>query len=176
MNRLLPSQPMPDLDLPLVGGGRWRLSDNPPKSMLMIDIYRGVHCPRCRQHLEEMSARSEERDALGLEVIAISTDPEDRAEQARAEWDISNIPIAFGLSIDTARALGLFISQNYSTHETEIFAEPGVFFVRPDLTLYGAVINTFPFARPHVEDLIEIAKIVRERNYPPRGTLAAQGE
>ena len=44
--------------------------------------------------------------------------------------------------------------------------------MRPDLTLYGAVIGTFPFARPSVDDLFEVASIVRERDYPPRGTLA----
>lgn len=173
MSKLLPARQMPHLDLPLVGSGRWRLSENPPKTLLMIDVYRGLHCPRCRRHLEEMAARSADREALGLELIAISTDPEDRAHKARADWDIDNIPIAYDLSIETARALGLFISENYSTHETQIFAEPGVFFVRPDLTLYGAVINTFPFARPHVDDLIEVAKVIQERNYPPRGTLAA---
>lgn len=173
MSKLLPAQQMPHLDLPLVGSGRWRLAENAPETLLMIDVYRGLHCPRCRRHLEEMALRSADREALGLELIAISTDPEDRAQKARADWDIDNIPIAYDLSIETARALGLFISENYATHETQIFAEPGVFFVRQDLTLYGAVINTFPFARPHVDDLIEVAKVIQERNYPPRGTLAA---
>lgn len=172
MTRLLPAQKMPEIEVELAGGGNWRLSQNAPDFMLMIDVYRGVHCPRCRRHLEAASKRKSELDALGLGLIAISTDPEDRANKARAEWDIPNVPIGYGLSIDTARALGLYISQNYTTFETEIFAEPGVFFVRSDLTLYGAVINTFPFARPNLDDLIEVAKVVKERDYPPRGTLA----
>lgn len=173
MERLLPTQPMPDIDVPLAGGGRWRLADNAPDFMLMIDVFRGVHCPRCRRHLEEMSARHAEFSEIGLDMIAMSADPADRAEKSRTEWDMPNVPLGYDLPIATARALGLYISQNYASHESEIFAEPGVFFVLPDLTLYGAVINTFPFARPKIDDLLEVAKVVKARNYPPRGTLAA---
>mgnify|MGYP003628102851 FL=1 len=173
MQRLLPTHSMPDIDVPLAGGGRWRLADNAPDFMLMIDIFRGVHCPRCRRHLEEMSARHEEFSEAGLDMIAMSADPAERAEQSRSEWDMPNVPLGYGLPIEMARQLGLYISQNYASHESEIFAEPGVFFVMPDLTLYGAVINTFPFARPRIDDLLEIARIVKERNYPPRGTLAS---
>lgn len=173
MQRLLPTHSMPDIDVPLAGGGRWRLADNAPDFMLMIDVFRGVHCPRCRRHLEEMSARHEEFSEAGLDMIAMSADPAERAEQSRSEWDMPNVPLGYGLPIEMARQLGLYISQNYASHESEIFAEPGVFFVMPDLTLYGAVINTFPFARPKIDDLLEIARIVKERNYPPRGTLAS---
>lgn len=173
MQRLLPTQSMPDIDVPLAGGGRWRLADNAPDFMLMIDVFRGVHCPRCRRHLEEMSARHEEFSEIGLDRIAMSADPAERAEQSRSEWDMPNVPLGYGLPIEVARQLGLYISQNYASHESEIFAEPGVFFVMPDLTLYGAVINTFPFARPKIDDLLEVARIVKERNYPPRGTLAS---
>ncbi|MEQ8707895.1 MAG: redoxin domain-containing protein [Rhodospirillales bacterium] len=173
MQRLLPTGSMPDIDIHLAGGGRWRLADNAPAFMLMIDVFRGVHCPRCRRHLEEMSARHEEFREVELDMIAMSADPAERAEQSRNEWDIPNVPLGYGLPIEVARQLGLYISRNYASHESEIFAEPGVFFVMPDLTLYGAVINTFPFARPKIDDLLEIARIVKERNYPPRGTLAS---
>ncbi|MRG71157.1 redoxin domain-containing protein [Alphaproteobacteria bacterium HT1-32] len=173
MQRLLPTQSMPDIDIHLAGGERWRLAENAPDFMLMIDVFRGVHCPRCRRHLEEMSTRHEEFREAGLKIIAMSADPAERAEQSRREWDIPNVPLGYGLPIQVARQLGLYISENYASHESEIFAEPGVFFVMPDLTLYGAVINTFPFARPKIDDLLEVARIVKERNYPPRGTLAS---
>lgn len=173
MSRLLPGQSMPEIDVPLAGGGRWRLSENAPDFMLMIDVYRGYHCPRCRRHLEEAATRTDELREIGLDIVAISTDPPERAEKTVAEWEVGGIPFGHSLSIDTARALGLFISKSYADHEIDVFAEPGVFFVKSDLTLYGAVINTFPFARPHLQDLIEVAKVHKERGYPPRGTLAA---
>lgn len=141
--------------------------------MLMIDVYRGLHCPRCRRHLEALDSARAEFDAVGMDVIGISTDPAERAAQAKAEWNIAGLRIGFALPIETARALCLFISRSIRERETDVFTEPGVFFVRPDLTLYGAVINSFPFARPAVADLLEIGRIVRERGYPPRGDLAA---
>lgn len=173
MTRLLPSNPMPDITVPLVGGGTWRLSENAPDFMLMIDVYRGYHCPRCRRHLEAARARRDEMNSLGLGLIALSTDPAERAEKSVSEWDVEGIPFGYELPIETARALGLYISKSYADHEIDTFAEPGVFFVKSDLTLYGAVLNTFPFARPHLDDLIEVAKVHKERGYPARGTLAA---
>lgn len=173
MSRLIPTETLPEIDVGLVGGGRWRLSDNAPDFMLMIDVYRGLHCPRCRRHLEALSEAAGEFRALGLDVIAVSTDPRERAEQARAEWAAPELRIGYGLAIETARALGCYVSRSIREGEADVFAEPGVFFVRPDMTLYGAVINSFPFARPTVADLAEVARIVRERDYPPRGSLAA---
>ena len=173
MSRVIPSQTMPEIDVPLVGGGRWKLSENAPDFMLMIDVYRGYHCPRCKRHLEAAAAMTDELKEIGLGIVAISTDPQERAEKSVAEWEVEGIPFGHSLSIETARALGLYISKSYADHEIDTFAEPGVFFVKSDLTLYGAVINTFPFARPHLEDLIEVAKVHKARDYPARGTLAA---
>ena len=169
--RILPTQALPDIEVGLAGGGRWRLADRAPRSMLMIDVYRGLHCPRCRAHLEALAARLDEAKGLDLDVIALSTDPADRAEEAAHEWAVGGLMVGHSLSLDTARQLGCYASTSIREGETERFAEPGVFFVRPDLTLYGAVIGTFPFARPAIDDLFEVASIVRERDYPPRGTL-----
>lgn len=173
MNRLLPAQKFPEIEVGLVGGTSWRLSDNAPDFMLMIDVYRGLHCPRCRRHLEAVSAASDDFKAAGLEVLALSTDPKERAEQARSDWEIPNLPLGYGLPIETARQLGCYLSRSIKDSETDSFAEPGIFFVSADLSLYGAVLNSFPFARPPVADLIEVAKVVNERSYPPRGTLVA---
>lgn len=173
MTRLIPTGAMPEIAVGLAGGGQWRLRENPPAFMLMIDVYRGLHCPRCRRHLEALDAARAEFDAIGLDVIGISTDSAERAAQSKAEWNIPGLRLGFGLPVETARALGLFVSRSIREGESDVFAEPGVFFVRPDLTLYGAVINSFPFARPSVADLLEVGRIVRERGYPPRGDLAA---
>ncbi len=173
MDRITPTERLPEIDVPLVGGGRWTLSRNAPGFMLMIDVYRGLHCPRCRTHLEALNAARDKFAALGVDLLAVSTDPADRAEQARAEWDMDGVPLAYDLPLETARRLGCYVSQSIRDTETEMFAEPGVFFVRADLTLYGAVLNTFPFARPGIDDLYEVFSVVKERDYPPRGTVAA---
>lgn len=171
--KLIPTETLPELEIGVVGQGRWRLSENAPDFLLMMNVYRGLHCPRCRRQLEDIAALKAEFDALGVDILAVSTDPPDRAERTGKEWNVAGIPIGYGLPVETARALGCYISRAVRDTETEVFAEPGIFFVRPDLTLYGAVLNTFPFARPAAADLLEVAKVVRERDYPPRGTVGA---
>ncbi|MEM1266340.1 MAG: redoxin domain-containing protein [Pseudomonadota bacterium] len=173
MTRVTPADRVPDFEIGHLDAGRWRLDDNAPAFLLMLDVYRGLHCPRCRRHLEALSAEAEAFRAVGVDLLAVSTDPLDRAATARQEWDIGDLPMGYGLDIATARGLGCYVSRSIREGETDVFAEPGVFFIRPDLTLYGAVLGTFPFARPAVGDLLEVATILRDRNYPPRGTVAA---
>ena len=44
---LTPRQLVPELSLPLAGGGRWRLSDQKPEHFTMLAFYRGMHCSVC---------------------------------------------------------------------------------------------------------------------------------
>lgn len=179
MQRLLPGRAVPDFAVELADGSTWRLSENPPDFMLMIDIYRGVHCPRCRTHLETISTMASDFADARLEVIAVSTDSRERADRSRVDWAVPNVRIGHGLSLRDAQALGLFLSHSIESRplESPIFAEPGVLFVRPDLTLYGSIIQTFPFARPKPADLLEVATFVAKQGYPPRGdhVLTATG-
>ncbi|MEO1693950.1 MAG: redoxin domain-containing protein [Pseudomonadota bacterium] len=172
MPMITPGQPFPELELPMTDGSRTPLIAN-ETPMTMIDIYRGLHCPRCKDHLGEIAEKHQAFKDAGITVVALSTDPKDRAEQAVSEWGIGALRVGYALSIDDARRIGLAISQSIREGETDQFAEPGVFFIQADGTLYGSIVQTFPFARPKVDDLIEVGQVVRDRNYPPRGTLAA---
>ena len=53
---LMPRQPVPDLSLPLTGGGRWRLSDQKPKHFTMLAFYRRLDCSVCRDYLRELQS------------------------------------------------------------------------------------------------------------------------
>jgi peroxiredoxin len=46
-----PGTPAPALDLPLIGGGRFRLADQQPGAFTLVVFYRGCHCPICRPYL-----------------------------------------------------------------------------------------------------------------------------
>ena len=106
-----------------------------------------------------------------MNVIGVSADSAERAAKSRAEWNISNVTIGSNLSIADADRLGLYLSHAIEMRplESEVFVEPAVLFVRSDLTLYGAIIQTFPFARPKVHDLLEVPTFAAAQNYPPRG-------
>ncbi len=173
MSRLMPGKPVPDLSLPMVGGGTWTLSEQKPETFTVVEVYRGYHCPRCKSQLLDVDHKVARYAERGCGVIAISTDPQDRAEKTVAEWGLHQLPVAYGLDLDQARAWGLYISNAFQEKETRHFAEPGLFLIRPDMTLYSNVIHTTPFHRHHHADVLEAVDMIRARNYPPRGDADA---
>ena len=170
---LLAGTPFPALDLPAVGGGRLRMAERRPERMTILNVYRGLHCPRCQRQLQDIVAHRSAFDGVGAEVISISTDPQDRAERAVADWGLGDMPVGYDLGIDTARALGLSISETIREAEPALFAEAAIFLVRPDGILWGSSINTFPFLRPTAAQLLDAVQTLIDRSYPPRGTVPA---
>ena len=163
-----PRAKVPALSLPTVGGGHFDLAQSAPKTFTLLVVYRGLHCPICKTYLRDLDRKMAEFEALGVKPVAVSTDTQERAEKAKAEWGIEHLPIAYGLGIDQARAWGLFVSAGIK-EEPSMFAEPGLFLIRPDQTLYAASIQTMPFARPSFSDVIAAVKFVTEKDYPARG-------
>ncbi|MEM1300680.1 MAG: redoxin domain-containing protein [Pseudomonadota bacterium] len=173
MTQLLPGQPFPAIDLAKVGGGRLTNADFTAPYMTVLNVYRGLHCPRCKAQLADFTAHAGDMAAQGVEVISVSTDPADRAEQSVAEWGLGDMKVGYGLTIDDARALGLFISESIREGETAFFAESALFLIQPDGVLWGSAINSFPFMRPTAAMILDAANTKRERSYPPRGNVAA---
>ena len=172
MTRLIPTHEVPDLDLPLIDGGRFSLSADGGDYLTILAFYRGKHCPLCRRSLEELSGLVGDYAERRIKVVAISMDVEERAQIARDEWDIDNVPVAYGLSEDEARSYGLYISQKREgSEEPDRFSEPGLFLVHPDRTLYALAVQSMPFTRPSYKELLGALDFVKDKDYPPRGTL-----
>ena len=167
-------QPAPELSLPLVTGGDWTLAERKPEAMSMVVAYRGLHCPMCRNYLKELNEQIGALTARGVDVVAVSSDGKERAMAAKTDWELPNLPIAYGLSIDKARELGLAISTSrgktsIGIEEPALFNEPGLFLVKPDGTLYAAFLQTMPFARPPLDQLLKAIDFIKEKGYPARG-------
>jgi peroxiredoxin len=146
MSRLMPRQPVPELAVPLVAGGEWRLADQTPDNFTLICFYRGMHCPICKTYVKELDRLVDDFAQRGVNVVAISSDTQERAGQTVADWRLENLDVGYdlGLYVSTSRgktSLGIV--------EPDLFSEPGVFAVRPDGTLYMGSVNTMPFARTH---------------------------
>lgn len=169
---LLPTRPVPPLSVPLAGGGQWSLADQRPDHFTFITVYRGLHCPICKGYLGKLQSKLGEFAARGTDLVALSTDPEDRATEAKSKWELDRLPLGYGLSIETARAWGLYISSGRGSEPAE-FAEPGHFLVRPDGTLYFASVQSMPFTRPNPDELLQALDFVIKNDYPARGELAA---
>lgn len=174
MSRPTPRQAVADLSLDTLAGGRWTLSERKPERFSLLVFYRGLHCPICKGWLGELDRLLSDFSRRGVEAIAISTDARERAARAAKEWQLGRLPVAYGLSIGEARSWGLYISSGRGTssagvEEPKQFAEPGIFLVKPDHTLYGCIVSSMPFARPHFADVLKGIEFIIENEYPARG-------
>ena len=174
MTKILPGTPFPQIDLPRVGGGRVTNANLNASFMTVLNVYRGLHCPRCHRQFDDFIAHRGDLDAAGVKVVSISTDPQGRAEQAVAEWGLGDLEVGYDLTVQGARDLGLFISEAIREGETAQFAEAAVFFIRPDGVLWGSSVNSFPFLRPTAAMILDAVSTAKARSYPPRGTVSAE--
>ena len=174
---LLPRKPVPPLFVPLVGGGRFHLASEAPERFALLDFFRGLHCPQCRNHLKDLEAKLPELEKRGVSVLALSSDDAERATLMKQEWELPNLRVGYGLDLTTARSWGLYISTgrgktSTGVEEPPLFSEPGLFLVRPDRTLYFAIVQTMPFVRPHFSDILIALDFVIAKDYPARGEVA----
>jgi alkyl hydroperoxide reductase subunit AhpC len=121
--------------------------------------------------LERLVPEFEKR---GVGVIALSTDDRDRAAAMAEKVKADKLRIGYGVSPANAREWGLYLSEgrgktSAGVEEPSVFAEPGVFLVRPDKTLYYAAVQTMPFARPNFADLLGGLDFAIPNSYPARG-------
>lgn len=175
---LMPRQPVPRLAVALAGGGKFDLAAESPKNFTLVVFYRGLHCPQCRRQLTELEAKLPEFDKRGVSVVAISADDAERATRSKSEWNLANLRIGYGLTLRAARDFGLWISTgrgktSAGLDEPALFNEPGLYLIKPDGTLYCASVQTMPFSRPHLADLLAALDFIAERNYPARGEVVS---
>lgn len=173
---LLPRQTVPELRLPVVGGRAYDLRKEAPAQFSLIVFYRGLHCPVCRTQIIELEAKLGEFERRGVAVVAVSSDDEERAMRTGLEWELSKLRLAYGLSMPEAREWGLYVSHgkgktSVGLEEPELFSEPAIYLVRPDRTLYFGSVQTMPFARPHLADILGAIDFVVKNNYPARGEV-----
>jgi peroxiredoxin len=178
-DRLLPRYPVPALNVPLVSGGRFVLGASPATNFDMVVFYRGLHCPICTKYLLELERLAPEFASRGVQVVAVSSDTEDRAREMVQKVGARAVPFGYALSLRAARQWGLYISTSrgktsIGIEEPALFSEPGVFLVRPDGTLYYGAVQTMPFARPQFQDLLGAVDFALAKDYPARGEYTGE--
>jgi peroxiredoxin len=172
----MPRQPVPDLMVRTLIGGPWRLAEQRPERFSLVVFYRGLHCPICAGYLKDLDGKLAEFAQRGVQAIAVSSDVEERARAAQQRWQLAGLPLGYGLDLVTARRWGLYVSRgrgrtSAGIEEPDLFSEPGLFLVRPDGTLYFAMVQTMPFARPHFDDVLRALDLVIKNDYPARGEV-----
>lgn len=170
---LIPTHQVPDLGLPLVGGGTTddlKLGTGDGGRFSMVVFYRGLHCPICRKQLAEIDKRIEDLKAAGIgRVVAVSMEASERSSQVVDQWHLASLPVAYGLGEEAARSWGLNLSHAIKDGEPDLFNEPGIFILDEDGTLFWSSTATMPFGRPSLDDVIAGVKYAQEHDYPARG-------
>lgn len=164
-----PREQAPELALPLVGGGTFRLADRRPQRFTMVVFNRGLHCPVCQAQLRELDRRLEDLTERGIEVVSVSGEDAERATRMRDEWRIERVPLAYGLTEAQMRTWGLFVSRGIKDDEPAVFNEPALFLIRPDGTVYYEAILSMPVGRPRLDDLLGGIDFWFANDYPARG-------
>lgn len=139
----------------------------------MLVVYRGKHCPLCVRYLNLLEEHQDDLKAIGVSVSAVSADSQEQLKENMEKLNIS-FPIAYGLTEEQMKQLGLYISSPRSEQETDHnFSEPALFVINDQGTLQAADISNAPFLRPELDVIVKGLKFVREQNnYPIRGTVA----
>lgn len=161
---------MPEFTLSKVGGGEARIGGAGRWQLLVV--YRGKHCPICKRYLGTLEQLKDKFAEANVEVLAVSADPKEKAEPDVAEMKLT-VPVAYDLSVEQMRKLGLYVSEPRSPQETDRpFAEPGLFAINPEGKVQILDISNAPFARPDLQSILNGISFVQAKGYPIRGTLA----
>jgi len=162
---------LPEFTLSLVGGGKVTLGKAQKEgNWQLVFVYRGQHCPVCKQYLTKLESLKDKFLATKAEIVAVSGYPEGKAVKM-VETNGLTFPVAYGLSIQQMQELGLYISLPRSPQETDQpFAEPGMFAVNTSGKVQLIDISNTPFNRSDLGELVETVEWIQENDYPIRGT------
>ncbi|ELA8350226.1 redoxin family protein [Vibrio alginolyticus] len=164
----------PTLDATLLDGSAVTLGTPLGKATWQaVFVYRGKHCPLCTKYLNELERYKQAFANAGVEILAVSADSKEQLEVHLEKLEVS-FPIAYGLTEEQMKTLGLYISLPRSEQETDHnFAEPGLFVVNEHRNLHVVDLSNNPFVRPELGALSRGLAWIRnpDNNYPIRGTL-----
>ncbi|CAA0124059.1 Alkyl hydroperoxide reductase C [BD1-7 clade bacterium] len=136
----------------------------------LIVIYRGVHCPLCRNYLETLNCHLQDLERLGVSVIAASADSERKARQQVDQSEL-DLMLAYGLNSEQMQSLGLYISNpGASPRRERPFAEPGLFLINEEGHIQLVDISNSAYCRPAIPMLIQGIQQMREHETPVQGT------
>lgn len=171
---LIPRQKTPNLTVQTLDHGGFDLSQQTAERGTVICYYRGLHCPICARYLGEMEKLAPQFAERGIDMIAVSSDGEERARAMAEKIGAKTIKIGYDLPLQVARDWGLYLSTSrgktsIGIEEPALFSEPGLFLVQPDQTLFYGSVQTMPFVRPHFSELLGAVDFAIANNYPARG-------
>jgi len=173
---IIPGQSAPSLRLATIAGGHFDLQADDAAWLTLVCFYRGAHCAICRRYLSALTALLPAFSARGVKVIAVSMDHEERARVMADTIGSQDLQIAYGLTLESARQWGLYLSSHRGKtstgmEEAELFNEPAMFLIKPASEVYFAALQSMPFARPPLAEILHMVDYAKSSQSPGRGEL-----
>jgi len=113
-------------------------------------------------HLKELGRLQKDYQGKGVEIVGVSSDTKERAEEFAKKVAFPDLKFGYGLNLADAKKWGLYISEgigktSIGIEEPAKFSEPGIFLIKPD-KLYIMVQHKLC----HLQDLLfaELIKAV----------------
>jgi hypothetical protein len=79
------------------------------------------------------------------------------------------VQIGYGLEIEKMREWGFLVSRGEGSEEPQLYGEPGLFLIRADEIVYYQAINSMPFGRPELQEMLTAIGNVKKRDIPAHG-------
>jgi len=161
---------MPEITLPTTDGGKARIGGASDRWKMVV-VYRGLHCPICKNYLAKIESLKDQFDALDTDILFVSGDNAEKAKAFADEVELT-LPIAHDLSVEQMKQLGLYVSEPRPSETDRPFPEPGLFVVNEKGQAHIVDVSNAPFVRPEPELIIRGITHIKKNDYPIRGTLA----
>jgi peroxiredoxin len=118
--------------------------------------------------LNKLEGLKQEFAEVGVFVSVASADSLEKAQSDVEEFGWT-VPVAYGLTVDHMRALGLYVSEMPESGHR--FSEPGLFVINPDRSIQILGISNAASCRPDLDVVLDGIKGIQARGLPIFGTV-----
>lgn len=153
---LINGQQFPTMTASRVGGGEMTIPQDLEGRWAILLFYRGHWCPYCRQQLMDFQRAQEQLKDIGVEVVALSVDPLEQAQQTIERHRLT-FPVLYGLDAhQVAEQIGAF------TNDHPLYLQATGFVLLPDGTIALAVYSSGAIGRLVAADTINFIKYLQQ--------------
>lgn len=162
---------VPDIRFSLLDGGTWSSRDPVEGKFKLLTIYRGKWCGQCKKQLTALDALVPDFNRLGVSVVAVSADTQERASEFSQSLSLKNLSVGYEFPMEAARQFGTFVSAQAKPVEMPLFSEPASFLIGRNYKIFAAWIASCAYARTPPEGMLEYVEFIGDNtNKVPRGS------
>ena len=150
-------QQFPTVAAPRIGGDIMTIPQDTTGKWTVLLFYRGHWCPYCRQQLMDFQRSLEQFHEIGTEVVALSVDPLEQAQQTVEKHRLT-FPILYGLD---AHEIGQKLGAN--VNEDPLYLQATGFVLQPDGKVVVSVYSSGAIGRLVAADTLNFIKYVQQQ-------------